>query len=209
MSTTSNELENRVRSLGEELEVIAFGGKYWILKENWDDSGDGTMYEYPDLIDELLAKGKMKVLKRIKRGLTALELDVYTGELHEAINNDGRSLTKERCWKVLDSIGDSGAVLKALEDQEMIEPAGIRHYFADALDFEITIGRAGDFKAINLTAAWGGPNIYVHSRGTVNGYWGCDEAVYHLHSNVQEQLWDHGEELYSLTGRCPAAFSRF
>ena len=209
MSTTSDLLENRVRSLGQELEEIADGGKYWILKENWNDSGDNTMYEYPDLIDELLAKGKMKVLKRVKRGLTALKLDVYSGELHDAINNDGRTITKERCWEALRSIGDSGAVLKALEDQEIIVPAEIRHYFADALDFEITIGRAGDFKAINLTVAWGGPNIYVHSRGTVNGYWGGDEAIYHLHPNVQEQLWNYGEELYTLTGRCPDAFSRF
>jgi hypothetical protein len=209
MSNTSDELENRVRDIGQELEEIAFGGKYWILKETWGYSGDNTMYEYSDLIDELLSKGRMKVLRWIECGIAALELDVPTGELQEAINNDGRSLTKERCWKILRSIGDSGAVLKALEYQEVIEPAEMRHYFEDALDFEISIGRAGDFKAINLTAAWGGPNIYVQSRGTVNGYWGCDEAVYHLHSDVQEQLWDHGEELYSLTGRCPDAFFRF
>jgi hypothetical protein len=209
MSNTSDELENRVRSLGQELEEIATGRKYWILKENWDNSGGNTMYEYPDLIDELMSKGKMKVLKWVKRGLATLELDVPTGELHEAINNDGRSLTKERCWKVLRSIGDSGVVLKALVDQEIIVPAEIRHYFADALDFEITIGRQGDFKAINLTAAWGGPNIYVCSRGTVKGYWGFDESEYRLHSDVQEKLWDYGEELYSLTGRCPDAFSRF
>jgi len=150
MSTTSDLLEDRVRSLGEELEVIAAGGKYWILKENWEGSGDNTMYEYPDLIDELLSKGKMKVLKWVKRGLAAIELDVPTGELHEAINNDGRSLTKERCWKVLRSIGDSGAVLKALVDQEIIVPAEMRHYFADALDFEITIGRQGDFTALPI-----------------------------------------------------------
>jgi hypothetical protein len=129
--------------------------------------------------------------------------------LHEAINNDGRSLTKQRCWDVLHSIGDSGVVLEALEEQEIIEPAEIRHYIEDALDFEITIGRQGDFKAVNLTVAWGGPNIYVCSRGTVQEYWGGDEAVYHVHSDVREKLIDYGEELYSLTGKCPDAFSRF
>jgi hypothetical protein len=67
MSSTSEKLEDRVRSIGQELEEIAAGGKYWILKENWDDSRDNTMYEYPALIEELLSKGKMKVLQWVKR----------------------------------------------------------------------------------------------------------------------------------------------
>ena len=209
MSSTSDILERRVQEIGKDLEEIVAGGKYWILKENWDYSGDNTIYEYSELIEELFSTGKKKLLKGVERGLSALELDVPTEELQEALKSDGRKLTEQRCWEVLRSIGDSDAVLEALEDQEIIEPAELRHYFDDALDFEITIGRQGDFKAVNLTVAWGGPNIYVCSRGTVKGYWGGDEASYPLHSDVLEKLWDHGAELYSLTGRCPDAFSRF
>jgi hypothetical protein len=212
MSRTSEQLESHVRSVGEQLEEIAAGGKYWIITENWECSGDNAMYEYPDLIDELMSKGKMKLLKTVYSGIEVLELDVPMGALEEANNNDDGtdSMSEEACWEVLRSIGDSGAVLKALEDQEIIKPAEMRHYFDDSLDFEITVGRRGDFKAIKLTVAWGGPNVYVDSSPCeVRGHWGCDEATYPLSYNVKEKLWDHGEELYSLTGRCPDAFSRF
>ena len=55
MSSTSDILERRVQEIGKDLEEIVAGGKYWILKENWDNSGDSTMYEYPKLIEELFS----------------------------------------------------------------------------------------------------------------------------------------------------------
>lgn len=49
-------------------------------------------------------------------------------------------------------------------------------YFDDILDIEYFIGGNKDFRGVELTLTYGGPNIFVNTKTKeVKGYWGCSE----------------------------------
>lgn len=52
-------------------------------------------------------------------------------------------------------------------------------YFDDVLDVEYFIGGNKDFRGVELTLTYGGPNIFVNTKTKeVTGYWGNSYSVY-------------------------------
>ena len=69
-------------------------------------------------------------------------------------------------------------------------------YIEDILDINYVVGRDRQYLGAQITVAWGGPNIYIHTRScTVKGYWGSDQAQWGYVDNIG--LDDACEELYN------------
>lgn len=81
--------------------------------------------------------------------------------------------------------------------EEEGEPTDVYTYFNDALDIEYIIGGCKDFRGVRIAVAIGGPNVYVDTRrGTIEGYWGSDEAEAWLPSEICDEINEMFEEIY-------------
>ena len=67
----------------------------------------------------------------------------------------------------------------------------------NVLDFDYTITRNGEYKAVELCVAYGGPNIFIDaSDGYIKGYWGGEEAQYPFSYDIRDALDDYFSELF-------------
>ena len=71
-------------------------------------------------------------------------------------------------------------------------------YIEDILDINYVVGCDREYLGAQITVAWGGPNIYIHTRScTVKGYWGGDQAQWGYVDNIDldyvcEELYNCG-----------------
>ena len=70
-------------------------------------------------------------------------------------------------------------------------------YFADALDYEYTIGSNGDFLGVRVYVTLGGPNVWIDTRrGEIAGACGTDRAESWLPSEIADEINDIFREYY-------------
>lgn len=79
------------------------------------------------------------------------------------------------------------------EDETVFD--GIAEYI---VDYNFIIDSNHDYLGVNLTLAFGGPNIYADTHsGVVKGYWGSDSVVRVIASEVCEALDEYFEEIWA------------
>lgn len=72
----------------------------------------------------------------------------------------------------------------------------ISAWMDDAMDIEMFIGFNGTYRGARIMVAYGGPNIYVNTRtGTVDGYWGSEQASVEIPSEVCEALDEYIDDI--------------
>ena len=101
----------------------------------------------------------------------------------------------EACDRIVKEI-ESGDY--EMEDHDRLEWGGpcAGHYLSDALDIEYTVSRGGDYLGSQICVAFGGPNIYIYTRGQkVKGYWGGD-CVERSYSADKMGLDDYLAEMF-------------
>ena len=70
------------------------------------------------------------------------------------------------------------------EDYEDNNPNGF-DYLEDVLDVKWVIDSSGEYVGAELLVAFGGPNIWIHTRNNqVKGYWGGDNGVAEYEDNL-------------------------
>lgn len=84
-------------------------------------------------------------------------------------------------------------------DDVELEQTSMYDWLSDALDWDYTVTRSGDYKAARVLVACGGPNIYVDTlHEQVELYWWTDRAEWSLSRNAAIELDAALEELYEM-----------
>lgn len=80
------------------------------------------------------------------------------------------------------------------------EQATFYDYFDDALDWEYTIARNGEYMGVHVYVTLGGPNVWIDTyRGEIGGVWGMDRADRWLPSEIANEIDDIFREYYEMT----------
>ena len=93
---------------------------------------------------------------------------------------DTKDELRAQCKRIADEIGTGNYDMEDWELEEWGEPCAA-HYLSDALDMEYTVTGNFEYRGARVCVAFGGPNIYIDTRGAVvKGYWGgrCIEVPY-------------------------------
>lgn len=82
------------------------------------------------------------------------------------------------------------------EDGEATSPW---EYISEALDFEFTVGSDRELRYARILVAFGGPNIWVDTRGSVDGYWWGEEAHARIAPSACDELMEAIRDYYDCT----------
>lgn len=78
------------------------------------------------------------------------------------------------------------------------EQATMYDYFDDALDWEYTIDRNGEYIGVRVYVALGGPNVWIDTRrGEIGGAWGADRADQWLPREICDEIDEIFSEYYA------------
>jgi len=211
METTKQQLERQVQSIGKDLERIT-EGNYWVFREE----DHPLLYFAEGLFNTICERNRKWFLNTATEILTEVidaalsEDDVIAVKKWSCLHNKvtvakatAHTLSKEDEQEIIqlwleDAHVDS--ILDSLQSAEIIEQAGMRHYFTDPLDIEFRIGTDGQVRGVEIAVALGGPGIWVTTDdgGKVYGAWGTDKSVYYLDTDTKVQIWEWAEEEYEL-----------
>ena len=85
-----------------------------------------------------------------------------------------------------------------IEDSEA-EQVTFFDYFEDVFDIEYTIDSNGDYRAVRLMVACGGPNIYIDTAtASVELYWWTDRASAYFDRSAADEIDAVFQELYEM-----------
>jgi hypothetical protein len=109
--------------------------------------------------------------------------------------SDLRSYCERIAEDVTKMVNDPSAWL-AENDMDEDYCYHISAWLDSVLDVEMSIGINGTYRGAKIMVAYGGPNIYVNTRtGTVDGYWGDEQASVEIPSEVCEALDEYISEI--------------